>query len=124
MWPFVALAQRHTSALSMDANKTSNTYHKTTIDIARATHITTSHIGRKRTFDESHGGQDADISNRGGFQRPALQLRCFEALKASEIQDICDRGQSEYTQRRGLALTPTPTSNPLLDLSHPGMHIS
>ncbi|TVY20266.1 Helicase and polymerase-containing protein TEBICHI [Lachnellula arida] len=110
----------------MDANKTSNIYHKTTIDVARAPHTTLSHIGRKRTFDESHGRQDAprsavlaDISNHGGFQRPTLQPRCFEALKASEIQDVCERGQSEYTQRRGLALTPTPTSNPLLDLSHP-----
>ncbi|TVY48952.1 DNA polymerase theta [Lachnellula occidentalis] len=103
----------------MDANKTSNIYHQTTVDVARTTHTTATHIGRKRTFDESHGRQNADISNHGGFQRPTLQPRCFEALKASEIQDVCDRGQSEYTQRRGLALTPTPTSNPLLDLSHP-----
>lgn len=112
----------------MDANKTSNIYHKTTIDVARVPYTTLSHIGRKRTFDESHGRQDAprsavlaDISNHGGFQRPTLKPRCFEALKASEIQDVCERGQSEYTQRRGLALTPTPTSNPVLDLSHPGM---
>ena len=113
----------------MDVNKTSGIYHKTTVDAARAIHTTLSQIGRKRTYetyDESRGGQEAprsavlaDITNHGGFQRRTLQPKCFEVLKASEIQDVCDRGQSEYSQRRCLALTPTPTSNPLLDLSHP-----
>jgi hypothetical protein len=113
-------------AFNMDVNKTSGIYHKTTIDAARATHTRLSHIGRKRTYDESRGGQKAsrsavlaDITNHEGFQRPTLQPKCFEILKASEIQDVDDHGRSEYSQRRGLALTHTPTSNPFLDLSHP-----
>ncbi|KUJ22243.1 P-loop containing nucleoside triphosphate hydrolase protein [Mollisia scopiformis] len=40
-------------------------------------------------------------------------------LIAGKIHDVLDRGTSEYSQRRTLALTPTPTSNPVLDLSHP-----
>lgn len=113
----------------MDVNKTSGIYHKTTIDAARATRTTISRVGQKRTYDESNGGDTlertsrspilADITNLGGFQRPTLQPKCFDVLKASDIQDVAFLGPSKYSQRRGIASTLTPSSNPLLDLSHP-----
>jgi DNA polymerase theta len=110
----------------MAANKPSGIYHKTSIDAARASYTTLSHIGQKRNYDQFQTADTAprtkvlsDITNRGDFQRPTLHVKCFEALKASEIQNVGDRNQSEYSQRRGLALTPSPASNPFLDLSHP-----
>ncbi|TVY83423.1 DNA polymerase theta [Lachnellula suecica] len=113
----------------MDVNTTPRIYHKTSVETARANYSTLSHIGQKRTFDVFHGGQDtaskaipSDVTNRD-FHRPLLQAKCFEGLKASEIQDFGDRSQSEYSQRRGLALTPNSTSNPLLDLSHPSYRL-
>lgn len=110
----------------MAANKPSGIYHKTSIDAAKASYTTLSHIGQKRNYDQFQAADKAprttvlsDITNRGDFQRPTLYVKCFEALNASEIQDVGDRHQSEYSQRRGLALTPSPASNPFLDLSHP-----
>jgi len=110
----------------MAAYTPSGIYHQTTIDAARATHTTVSHIGQKRTYDQFQAADKAsrtkvlsDITNRGDFKRPSLQVKCFEALKASEIQNVGDCTKSEYSQRRGLALTPTPASNPVLDLGHP-----
>ena len=110
----------------MEANKKSLTYHRTTIDATKATYTTTSLVGHKRIYDEVRGRQAnpttpvlADITNRSSFHRSSVQDACYAELKASNIQDAVSRVQSDYSQRRTLALTPTPTSNPLLDLSHP-----
>ncbi|KAF4631163.1 hypothetical protein G7Y89_g6969 [Cudoniella acicularis] len=117
----------------MDSANVSGIRHKTSVDVARTAYTTVhkvSHLGQKRTFDTFNKGQQgnqtrpenvalADITNKTEFRRPSLHIKCFEPLKASEIIDLNDRGPSEYSQRRGLALTPNPTSNPVLDLSHP-----
>ncbi|CZT03482.1 hypothetical protein WAI453_012309 [Rhynchosporium graminicola] len=98
------------------------TYHSTTINA----HTSISRAGVKRTlndFQERQGGKNvalADVTSRTEFRRPALPTNGSRVLKAGEIRDIVDvQGQSEYSQRRALALTPSATSNPLLDLSHP-----
>jgi hypothetical protein len=110
----------------MAAHKSSGINHKTSIDAARTSYTTLSHVGQKRNYDQFQAADQpsrtrvlSDITNKGDFQRPTLHVKCFEALKASEIQDVGDRNRSEYSQRRGLALTPSPASNPFLDLSHP-----
>ena len=102
-------------------------YHQTTIETLREFCTTASLAGLKRSHDESDSAQDdtstlvlADITNRVDFQRPSAG-RCSSGalLKASAIHDVVPRPLSEYSQRRVLALTPAPSSNPLLDLSHP-----
>ena len=99
--------------------------HRTTLDVAKLTYTTTSLAGQKRTFDEHRETNNdpnfpalLDISNRLDFHRPSLREQCYPALKASEIHDVSPKSYSEYSQRRALALTPGPTSNPLLDLSN------
>ncbi|KAH9219076.1 hypothetical protein DL95DRAFT_434033 [Leptodontidium sp. 2 PMI_412] len=84
--------------MARNGNGFGTTYHSTTIN----SHTSVSRAGVKRTLDDfqerQNGGKPvvlADITNRSEF-RP-----------------------SEYSQRRALALTPSATSNPLLDLSHP-----
>ncbi|KAH7417138.1 DEAD/DEAH box helicase [Cadophora sp. MPI-SDFR-AT-0126] len=110
----------------MNVNKTSRknatTYHSTTIDA----HTSISRVGVKRTIDDlqerQSGGKSVlgDITNRSEFRRPALPINGQKILKAGEIHDVVNpQGPSEYSQRKSLALTPSATSNPLLDLSHP-----
>jgi hypothetical protein len=109
----------------MNANKQFDIYYTTSVDAASVNHTTIAQAGQKRTFDEFHGRQkngktpvSTNIPNRRAAH-PTVEVVSFTALKAGEIQDVDDRGQSEYSQRRALALTPNPASNPLLDLSHP-----
>jgi len=52
------------------------------------------------------------------------QDNSFAPLEAGKVQDVVDRGQSAYSQRRELALTPTTTCNPLLDLCHSAYGLS
>jgi hypothetical protein len=111
---------------SMNANKQSGIYHITSVDAASINHTTIAQAGQKRTLDEFLGRQknektpvSTNIPDRRGAIHPTVEVGCFTALKAGEIQDVFDRSQSEYSQRRALALTPNPASNPLLDLSHP-----
>lgn len=96
--------------------------HKTTIDTAKVNYATVSRVGHKRTFEEPHGSEKdpplVDTTNRVDFSRPSLQSECYPPLKAAEILDIEPPAYSEYSQRKALALTPGPTLNPLLDLSH------
>lgn len=60
-----------------------------------------------------------EIDAKTNFRRPELNYNLYPVLKAGDIQDISSQRYSEYSQRKALALTPNPTSNPLLDLSHP-----
>ncbi|KAH6709425.1 DEAD/DEAH box helicase [Leptodontidium sp. MPI-SDFR-AT-0119] len=109
--------------MARNGNGFGTTYHSTTIN----SHTSVSRAGVKRTLDDfqerQNGGKPvvlADITNRSEFRRPALPTNRPRALKAGEIHDVVDtQGPSEYSQRRALALTPSATSNPLLDLSHP-----
>jgi DNA polymerase theta len=114
-----------TAIFLMEVNKRSGVYHRTTIDDAKSAY-TVSRAGQKRTLDELQERQTGanipvlgNVSNNIDFRRPSLSDSCYPALRAGEIRDVSSRGISEYTQRRTLALTPTPTSNPLLELSHP-----
>lgn len=113
----------------------SGSYHKTTLDATRAAASTTlSRAAVKRTFDESSdlknpqgasssSNHESGVPKRRDFTRPTLHNESPGALKASEIEDITVQSFSEYSQRRQLALTPTPTLNPLLDLSHPAYQL-
>ncbi|ESZ99534.1 DEAD/DEAH box helicase [Sclerotinia borealis F-4128] len=101
--------------------------HKTTIDVTRVASTTVSRVAVKRTFDELNDSE----SSRGTFS-PVHKQRDFirstlngdpGTLKASEIDNITVQNSSEYSQRRQLALTPTPTQNPLLDLAHPAYQL-
>jgi hypothetical protein len=108
----------------MDVNKRSGIFHTTTFETAKTTYTTISHAGKKRTLDEVQVKQNnrapfADITNRTDFQRPSLTEECYPALKAGEIHDSVSRTETEYSQRKALALTPGSTLNPKLDLSHP-----
>lgn len=113
----------------MDRGRISGIHHKTTLDVAKSAHTTIAHVGQKRKYDEFRGKPLpeikttttlVDINNKTEFRRPTLQPnKCFEPLKASEIRDVADHQPSEYSQRRALALTPNPVSNPILNLAHP-----
>lgn len=97
-----------------------STYHRTTLDLLKTS---TSHnvVGQKRKHDD--GTRHSDIRNSDDFSRPSYPDTRREVtatlLKASEILNVMGQGPTEYSQRRSLALTPNPTLNPLLDLSHP-----
>jgi ATP-dependent helicase YprA (DUF1998 family) len=115
----------------MDTNKRSGIFHTTTFDAVKPTYTTISHAGQKRTFDEVQGKQNeptrkvfADIMNRNDFQRPSVLENCYPALKAGEILDTVSRAESDYSQRKVFALTPGPTQNPKLNLSHPDYGLS
>lgn len=115
----------------------SGMYHKTTIDATRVASTTVSRVAVKRTFDELNDSEKSKVtsspSNRAQFEtglskqrdfvRPSLKNDNPRALKASEIDNITVQNYSEYSQRRQLALTPTPTLNPLLDLAHPAYQL-
>ncbi|CAG8957860.1 hypothetical protein HYFRA_00000200 [Hymenoscyphus fraxineus] len=105
-------------------------HHKTTLDVAKSAHTTISHIAQKRNYDDFRSKPEVqtttallDITNKNkppDFHRPNLhQNKCYQPLKASAIRDVVERRTTEYSQRRALALTPTPVSNPTLDLAHP-----
>jgi hypothetical protein len=111
--------------VDMDS-KGSCIFHTTTLDATRATNATTiSRVAQKRKLDELQEKEKdpsrkvlADITKRNDFQRPSVQENCYPALKAGEIHDTVSRAESEYSQRKGLSLTPGPTLNPNLTLSH------
>lgn len=104
----------------------SGIYHTTSVDAAKANHTSLSLAGKKRTYDDFQEKQRqsdipslVDITNTESFRRPILsQDTSLARLEAGKVQDIVDREKTAYSQRRGLALTPTRTANPLLDLSH------
>lgn len=108
-------------------NKQSGVYHTTSVDAAKSNHTTLFLAGIKRTYGDFREKQrqgDAprlvDITNTTGFHHPTVhQDNGLAPLEAGKVQDVVDRDLSIYSQRRGLALTPTITPNPLLDLSHP-----
>ncbi|CZR50584.1 related to DNA-directed DNA polymerase theta [Phialocephala subalpina] len=109
----------------MNVNRSiTGVYHTTSIEAAKAANTTIARVAQKRIFDDYRkDGNDtkptADLS-RVEFRRPMIQRdNCLAALNAGKVRDVADRGPSEYSQRRTLALTPTPTANPILDLSHP-----
>lgn len=113
----------------MDRGRISGIRHKTTLDATKSAHTTIAHVGKKRNHDEFRNKPLPEvktttalleITSKTEFLRPTMQLnKCFEPLKASEIRDVDDRQTSDYSQRRALALTPTPASNPKLNLAHP-----
>ncbi len=92
--------------------------HNAKIGATRLDQNTVSHAGQERKHLDFHCPILAD-SNRRVCCCPNLDSR-LGALEASDIQDIISgRGQSDYSERQKLALTPNPASNPLLELSHP-----
>ncbi|TGO51404.1 hypothetical protein BCON_0162g00270 [Botryotinia convoluta] len=115
----------------------SDLYHKTTIDATRVASTTISRVAVKRTFDELNDSKESretpspanhphiktDLTRQRDFKRPNLKNTNPGALKASKIDNVTVQDYSEYSQRRQLALTPTPTLNPLLDLSHPAYQL-
>jgi hypothetical protein len=112
---------------------TNKTYHTTTIDVAKSNFTTISRVGQKRTYDEVIKGPQRDdfapvlpeVTNQREFRRPTLKNDSSWVLKASEIHDVgVAQHESEYSQRRNIALTPNPTSDPFLDLAHPAYGLS
>ncbi|KAF7952833.1 hypothetical protein EAE96_006059 [Botrytis aclada] len=115
----------------------SGLYHKTTIDATRVASTTISRVAVKRTFDElndsiesretsspaNHPHIETDLTRQRDFKRPNLKNTNPGALEASKIDNVTVQNYSEYSQRRQLALTPSPTLNPLLDLSHPAYQL-
>ncbi|KAA8570497.1 hypothetical protein EYC84_002766 [Monilinia fructicola] len=115
----------------------SGIYHKTTIDATRVASTTVSRVAVKRTFDDLNDSEslqgtsspfndshrEVGASKKRDFNCPTPNDKSPGALKASEIDDITVYNESEYSQRRQLALTPTPTLNPLLDLAHPAYQL-
>lgn len=102
-------------------------YHTTSVDAAKSNHTTLALAGQKRTygaFRVKESQHDApilvNITNTAGFQRPTVhEENNLAPVETGKVRDVVARDQSIYSQRRGLALTPTVASNPLLDLSHP-----
>jgi len=108
-------------------NKPSVTRHTTTIEVARNYQTAVAQTGYKRTLDIFQNGLEQEVPTpcdsrsvkRVDFHRPSLHDNPLPRLEAGKIQNSSDHGPSEYSQRRSLALTPSATVNPLLDLSHP-----
>ena len=104
----------------------SGIYHTTSVDAAKSNRTTFSLAGQKRAYGDFREKQSpnaasvlVDITNTTDFQRPTVhQENRLAPLEAGKIQDVVECDHSVYSQRRGLALTPTVTSNPLFDLSH------
>ncbi|KAK6587192.1 hypothetical protein PZA11_000482 [Diplocarpon coronariae] len=118
------------SMMSANVNKnkvrgyaTTATCHTTTVN----THTTVSRAGLKRNIDDFQERREdgespvlGEMASRGEFRRPTVQDSNIRILRAGVIQDNPgSHGPSEYSQRKALALTPSGTANPLLDLSHP-----
>lgn len=117
------------STMNINVNKNrplsytaASTRHVTTLDAQTSV----ARVNVKRTFDDYQEKQSngkspalADLTNRAEFRRPTTSPDSGpRVLKAGAIHDIFDNGPSEYSQRKALALTPSITANPLLDLSH------
>jgi hypothetical protein len=103
-------------------------YHTTSVDAAKSHRTTLSLAGQKRTYggfrDSKESQRDAPVlvntTDTAGFQRPAVfEENHLAPVEPGKVQDVVACDQSIYSQRRGLALTPTVASNPLLALSHP-----
>ncbi len=105
-------------------NRNSGVYHTISVDVAKSKHrklIVSGQKGSYGDFQERQGEAHVlvNTTNLTDFHRPTVQQdNSFPRLEAGQIQDVIDRGQSVYSQRRDLALTPSVTCNPLLDLSH------
>jgi len=107
--------------------------HQTTVEASRVASTTVSKHGQKRTIDHLLAGSESpdhrvlsDIANRPqetDSVRPNGFGSC-KRLEASRINDLASFPSasnvlSVYSQRRAIAATPTPATNPLLSLSHP-----
>jgi hypothetical protein len=100
---------------SKAGNMKSGIYHKTSVDTVKSNRTTLSLAGQKRKYGEFWDKQSlnaasplVDITNTTDFQRPTVHQENFLApLEAGKIRDVVDRDHSVYSQRRGLALTPT-----------------
>ncbi|RKF57540.1 DNA polymerase theta [Golovinomyces cichoracearum] len=89
---------------------------KTTIEI----------LGQKRSFDDFQKERDkcipalkTGVKHHKDFQRPVLHTSIQRSLKAGEIINVSSSLNTDYSQRKKLALTPAPSSDPKLDLAHP-----
>lgn len=97
----------------------SGLYHRTTV-----AQTTISRVGQKRTYDELQTTTiqkpTIDITSAHDvFKRPAIPVHSLKPLHAGSIRDVNGQTEnSDYSQRKHLALTPTPSANPLLSLSH------
>jgi hypothetical protein len=113
--------------MNVNSHSGSVVRHTTTVEAAKNIQTTVTRAGQKRTFNEFHGGarnvpnipSSSDFSRKGDFHRPSFRDISLRPLKAGDIQDLINHGPSEYSQRRSLALTPSGTANPRLDLAHP-----
>lgn len=106
--------------------------HTTSIDALKVDYTTVSRVGQKRTYDRlgsdlgsncsGSNVNSAETTSRVTTHRLNTQATLIKPLKAGKIRGA-DRshlsgGISEYSQRRTLALTPSPVSDPRLELSH------
>jgi hypothetical protein len=96
--------------------------HQTTFEAAQAGNIMLEKAGAKR----SHTHYLSDITKKAentDFARPSLSASTGKLLRASNIQttqvSASKPGVSEYSQRKAVPATPTPTSDPRLSLGHP-----
>lgn len=113
--------------MNVNVNRSAGVFHTTSVERAKAAHTTVAHVARKRTFEEYDSRErnpedllPTHLLSRVEFRRPVVQHdSCLIPLTAGKIYDVSNREPSEYSQRRNLASTPTPTLNPALDLSHP-----
>jgi ATP-dependent helicase YprA (DUF1998 family) len=101
--------------------------HKTSIEQAQEQHNEQGshrlHAGQKRswsTADKDSGRKVANTLGTVQFQRSISLPSRPSSLQPSKIVDLAlpGDGPSEYTQRRVLAVTPTASRDPELDLAH------
>ncbi|KAH8815069.1 DEAD/DEAH box helicase [Xylogone sp. PMI_703] len=99
--------------------KSKSTFHRTTVERSRAGATAWSRTSLK-SFQKS--GSEAPGSSALANRVPDhIRAQVLQKLSASKIQDVHPPSctPSEYSQRKALALTPTPAFDPLLHLSHP-----
>lgn len=87
-------------------------------DKVKSNKTTIQTIGQKRSIDEICRNSTTAIPNYRGFQRPQLRRNDDRSLVAGNVINLTSIIQTEYSQRKKLALTPTPTQDPKLDLAH------
>ncbi|KAJ4010897.1 hypothetical protein NW752_009025 [Fusarium irregulare] len=89
----------------------------------KTTFATTSFAGQKRSLSitgEEHRPSPSASRTPVQFQRAISLPSAPPRISASRIVRLDERvGPSEYSQRAAIAATPTSTSDPELDLSHP-----
>ncbi|KAH7188933.1 P-loop containing nucleoside triphosphate hydrolase protein [Fusarium flagelliforme] len=89
----------------------------------KTTFATTSFTGQKRSLSitgEEHRPSPSASRTTVQFQRAVSLPSAPPRISASRIVRLDERvGPSEYSQRAAIAATPTSTSDPELDLSHP-----